>query len=144
MRKDIPQAEIDAFLQEPLLATLALNRKDGSVLLSPVWHEWSDGGFSVVLGADDLKVRLLRRDPRVSVIVAQNLPPYKGLEIRTTVRFVGDEGRDVMLRMAVRYLGERMGRAYAESIADDPQTLVRLEPGWMRLWDYADEFGDEG
>src|SRR5688500_5824655 len=133
MRKDMPSAEVDAFLREPLLAVLALNRKDGSVLLSPVWHEWSDGGISVVLGADDLKVRLIRRDPRVSVVVAQNVPPYKGIEIRTTARFVGDDGRDVMLRMAVRYLGEKAGRAYAASIADDPMTMVRLELGWMRI-----------
>ena len=30
-----------------LLAVLATYRSDGTVLLSPVWHEWRDGGFQV-------------------------------------------------------------------------------------------------
>ena len=31
-----------------LLAVLGTYRRDGTVLLSPVWHEWREGGFGVV------------------------------------------------------------------------------------------------
>ena len=34
-----------------LLAVLATYRRDGTVLLTPVWHEWREGGFSVARAA---------------------------------------------------------------------------------------------
>jgi PPOX class probable F420-dependent enzyme len=141
VRRQIPESELEAFLAEPLLATLATYRRDGSVLLSPVWHEYSRGGFSVVLGADDVKTRHLRRDPRTSLVVAQQDVPYAGAEIRTRARFTEDDGRELILRMAIRYLGDQMGHAYADDTDDDPQVVVRLEPGMMRVWDFADDFG---
>jgi hypothetical protein len=40
--------------------------------------------------------------------------------------------------MAERYLGREAGAAYAESAGDD--VLIRLEPGDLRAWDFADEY----
>ena len=65
-RKDISADEIASFLARPLVATLATYRKDGTILLSPVWQEWSDGGINIVISADDVKARHIARDPRVS------------------------------------------------------------------------------
>ena len=45
-----------------LLAVLATYRHDGTVLLSPVWHEWREGGFGVVTSSRDVKAAHLRRD----------------------------------------------------------------------------------
>ncbi len=143
MRRDLAADELQRFLDERLCATLATYRKDGSVLLAPVWQEWTDGGFNLMIGPDDVKARNLRRDPRVSVSVYQNAPPYAGIELRTTARLIEDKraAGDLDRRLAVRYLGEKQGNAYADSIADDPMCLLRLEPGVMRTWDYSDVEG---
>jgi len=58
-----------------LLAVLATYRHDGTVLLSPVWHEWRDGGFTVVTSSRDVKAAHLRRDPRASIVVCEHSPP---------------------------------------------------------------------
>ncbi len=135
MRKDLRPEQLGDLLERPLVAVLATYRSDGNVLLSPVWHEWRDGGFNVVTGSGDIKVRHLRRDPRASIVVYEHEPPYRGIEVRGEVRLepVGDAVR----RIATRYLGEEGGAAYAESAGDD--TLIRLEPGRLRAWDFADE-----
>ena len=52
-----------------LLAVLATYRRDGTVLLSPVWYEWREGGFGVVTSSRDVKVAHLWRDPRASIVV---------------------------------------------------------------------------
>jgi hypothetical protein len=44
VRTDITVEDVQSFLDAPLVAILATLRADGSVLLSPVWHEWHDGG----------------------------------------------------------------------------------------------------
>jgi PPOX class probable F420-dependent enzyme len=118
---------------------LATYRRDGSVLLSPVWHEWHAGGFSVVTGSDDVKARHLRRDPRASIVVCEHTPPYRGVELRAPARLVTSGVDEVTLRIASRYLGPDGGAAYAQSGGDD--LLVRLEPGDLRGWDFADGFG---
>jgi hypothetical protein len=41
-------------------------------------------------------------------------------------------------RLAIRYLGEQEGAAYAATLSDD--TIIRLEPGVVRAWDFADEY----
>ena len=119
-----------------LLAVLATYRPDGTVLLSPVWHEWRDGGFDVVTGSSDVKAAHLRRDPRASIVVCEHSPPYRGVELRGTARLLTAGVADTVQRIASRYLGNEAGAAYAASGADD--LLIRLEPGDMRAWDFAD------
>jgi PPOX class probable F420-dependent enzyme len=137
MRRDLPVSELADFLALPLVAVLATYRKDGGVLLSPVWHQWRDGGFDVVCSPNDIKVRHLRRDPRASLLVYDNEPPYRGVELRTSAQLSEIDRAEVVLEMSIRYLGEEAGRAYAAGSADS--ILVRLEPGRLRTWDFADE-----
>jgi PPOX class probable F420-dependent enzyme len=137
VRKHLMPEELGDLLEQPLVAVLATNRLDGSVLLSPVWHRWRDGGFDVVSRADDVKVRHLRRDPRASIVVYEHVPPYRSIEVRTQVR-LEPAPAEAVHSIAVRYLGERDGAAYAEGGEDD--TLIRLEPGRLRAWDFADQF----
>jgi PPOX class probable F420-dependent enzyme len=120
-----------------LLAVLATYRQDGTVLLSPVWHEWRDGGFNVVTSSRSVKAVHLRRDPRASIVVCEHSPPYRGVELRGSAQFLTAGVGDAVRRIASRYLGPRAGAAYAERAADD--LLIRLEPGDLRAWDFADE-----
>jgi PPOX class probable F420-dependent enzyme len=137
MRRDIPLAELGDFLALPLVAVLATYRRDGSVLLSPVWHQWREVGFDVLCSPEDIKVRHLRRDPRASILVYDNEPPYRGVELRTTAQLLDFDPADVVREMSIRYLGLEAGEAYAAASADS--VLVRLEPGNVRTWDFADE-----
>src|SRR5215475_3950740 len=82
MRRDLTVDDLGDLVGLPLLAVLATYRRDGSALLSPVWHEWSDGGFGVVTGSRDVKASHLRRDRRASIVVCEHTPPYRGVEVR--------------------------------------------------------------
>ena len=137
MRRNLPLSDLADFLALPIVAVLATYRRDGSVLLSPVWHQWRDGGFDVLCEPNDVKVRHLRRDPRASILVYDNEPPYRGVEIRTNAQLSEIDRADVVREMSVRYLGEEAGEAYAAESSDS--ILVRLEPGNVRAWDFADE-----
>ena len=137
MRKLGP-AELGDLLELPLVAVLATYRRDGRVLLSPVWHRWRDGGFDVVVFPNDIKLQHLRRDPRASVLVYEHQPPYRGLEARGETRFGPEGAAEATLSMAVRYLGPEDGRAYAETVGNS--MLVRLEPSEHRGWDFADDW----
>jgi PPOX class probable F420-dependent enzyme len=138
VRKGLTPDELGDLLDLPLVAVLATYRRDGTVLLSPVWHEWRDNGFNVVTGSRGAKTGHLRRDPRASIVVYEHSAPYRGLEVRGTAKLSELEDRSVVRRIATRYLGPEAGEAYAEGGGDD--LLIRLEPGELRAWDFADDF----
>jgi PPOX class probable F420-dependent enzyme len=139
MRRHLTVDDLGDLVELRLLAVLATYRRDGTVLLSPVWHQWRDGGFDVVTGSQDVKAAHLRRDPRASIVVCEHSPPYRGVEVRCHARLVtAAAAGDAVRRIACRYLGAEAGAAYADSSGDD--VLIRLEPGDLRAWDFTDEF----
>ena len=143
MRRNLRPEDQARLLEAPKCATLATYRRDGTVLLSPVWHEWRDGGFSVHLGGGGVNARHVRRDPRASIVVCDDAPPYGGVELRGQARLTTEDERGTLRRLAVRYLGERDGNAYADA-ANWQGVVLRLEPGELRAWDFRDEFERRG
>jgi PPOX class probable F420-dependent enzyme len=139
MRTDITLDDLDGFLELPVVAVLATHRPDGTVLLSPVWHRWRDGGFEIWVGGDDVKVRHLRRDPRASVLVAETDLPYRGVEVRGEAEFIDRDVAQSAVEIASRYVGDERGTAFVGSNAAE-DLIVRVAPGQIRVWDFADDF----
>ena len=139
MRTDLTVDDLDGFLDLPIVAVLATHRSDGTVLLSPVWHRWRDGGFEIWVGGNDIKVRHLRRDPRATVLVAETDLPYRGVEVRGEAEFIDREVVASALEIATRYVGDERAAAFVGSNAVD-DLIVRVAPGEIRVWDFADDF----
>ena len=140
MRSGLVPEDLGGFLDEPRVAVLATLRRDGSVQLSPVWHEWRDDGFNVWIGSDDVKARHLRRDPRITILVAGSEPPLRGVELRGEARFVEQSITETAVRIATRYVGREEAARYVGTLAGQ-DVIVRIEPGELRVWDFADEYG---
>jgi PPOX class probable F420-dependent enzyme len=140
VRKDLSIDELGDLLERPFNATLATYRRDGSVLLSPVWHEWRDAGFSVVTGENDVKVRHIEQQGRAAAVVADNEPPYRGIEVNGPPTIVRDTqfARETFARIATRYLGEQRGQVYMQG-ATAGMVVIRLVHGRLRTWDFADD-----
>jgi PPOX class probable F420-dependent enzyme len=114
---------------------LATRRANDDILLSPVWHGWRDGGFDVFTGDDDVKVRHLRRDPRCTIVVCEQDPPYRGIEVRGRARI--EQGDTATAhRIAARYIGDE----HAGDWVDPGDVVIRIEPGSLRAWDFKDDY----
>jgi len=129
--------DLGDLLERPYCAVLATHRADGTVMLSPVWHEWRDGGFNIGVAIGDIKLRHLEADTRATVVVFDHSWPARGLEVTGIARITTDGRADLSRRLSVRYLGETNGNAYADRV--DPGVVLRVEPGTVRAWDYVDE-----
>jgi PPOX class probable F420-dependent enzyme len=141
VRNDITVEDLQGFLDEPLIAVLATLRADGTVLLSPVWHEWHEGGFNVWVEAENVKARHLRRDPRATIVVAESDAPLCGVEVRGSAQSIEEGVTDIAIRIATRYIGEDEATADTEALRG-ADVIVRIEPGNLRVWDFADEYDD--
>ncbi len=138
MRKDIPLDELADFITLPIASVLATYRRDGGVLLSPVWHRWRDGGFDVTCFPGDIKVKHLKNDPRASLLIHDQVPPYRGVEIRANAVLSEIDAREFD-DLAVHYLGEEGGKAYTAELTGS-LILVRLDPDTVRTWDFEGDF----
>lgn len=131
MRTNLSVEDLGDLVEQALVATLATYRKNGEVLLSPVWYEWKNNGFNLFVGRNDFKAQHIRRDPRASIVVYENALPLRGLEVRGTAKFFTEGVGELRARVWQRYLGiDPIG-------SSDEEIGVRLE-GTIRAWDFAD------
>lgn len=138
MRTGLGPDDLPDLLAAPRIGVLATRRPDDSIMLSPVWWEWRDGGFGIwVEGEADRKIRHLRRDPRATFVVGDETWPYQGLEVRGEARITTDDFFGAVRRITGRYRGPAEAERRATSV---PLGLViRIEPGIVRGWAYDDE-----
>ena len=139
MRTGLSIDDLGDLLEQPIVAVLATYRISGEVMLSPVWFEWRDGGFNIWTGgANDGKVRHLQRDPRASLVIAEQVMPLRGLEVSGRATLSTDGFHDVVRRTAARYDGPDGADAFAASIPE-ARPVIRLVPDRIRAWDFSDE-----
>jgi PPOX class probable F420-dependent enzyme len=140
VRRDLSVEQLGDLVDLPLLSVLATYRRDGSVLQSPIWHEWHDGAFVFAVNSGDVKMRHMQRDPRACIVVAENGGTYRGIEVSGTPEIDADPAHalEVFRRIAIRYLGPDRGEKFASDSGEN-LTIVTLRPGRLRTWDFVDD-----
>ncbi len=140
MRRNLTPDDLGDLLELPILAILATHAEDGQILLSPVWHEWRDRGFSIITWAKDIKSSQLNANPKATVVVAEQFRPYRSIEVRGRAELSQPPDRyEILRRIACRYLGDDAGASYAEDYAGIEIELIRIVPGHIRAWDFNDQ-----
>ena len=130
--------DIGDLLEQPIVAVLATYRRDGTVLLSPVWFEHRDGKFQIWCGGPtEGKVRHLLNDPRASLVIAEQTMPYRGVEVAGHATVSSDDFRGVLHRTAARYEGPDAPARFDESYPEDG-VILRITPTTTRVWDLSD------
>lgn len=89
------------------MAHVATLMSDGAPHVSPVWIAVEGDRLAIFSAEETLKVRNLRRDPRVAVSVSDERNPYRAAVIRGRVveELQGDEAVAIVDRMSRRYVG---------------------------------------
>ena len=129
------------FLQQVYVGVLGINRKNGAPQLVPVWYLYDGEAIWIVSEKEAFKVRNARRDPRVTLCVDDKLPPYKGVVVYGSVKFIEDDTLEMRRAIARRYLGDTLGDAHVGKSRPEEVVLLRLEPERFYSWDYG--MGDQ-
>ena len=107
---------------------LAVVRRDGRPMVAPIWFVLDGDDLVFTTGADTVKGRAIRRDPRLSLCVDEERPPYAYVRVDGTAEV--SEDADEMLvwatRIASRYMGEAKADAFGRRNAVPGELLVRL------------------
>lgn len=135
------ESERQEFLAGLHVGVIGIERTDGPPLVVPVWYSYEPGGVVEVLtSASSVKGRLAAAAGRASLCAQQEELPYKYVSVEGPVEVVeldADAAHAAVEPMAIRYLGEKMGRGYAASSAAADEIVIRLRPDRWFSVDYA-------
>ena len=90
MRRGLEPSDLGDLFEQPLAAVMSIGLADGSVFSRPVWHRWIDGKFVFQFPFGDRKISMLGRDPRATVVLAENAYPYRAIEVRGRITMSPD------------------------------------------------------
>ena len=130
--RTLGEAEIGAFLLAGTrTAKIGVVRRDGSPLVTPVWFlPDDDGSIMFETGRKSVKGLALTRDPRVSVCVEDDEPPFGFVRIDGVAELTDDH--DELLtwttKIAARYMGADRADEFGRRNAAPSEVLVRVRP----------------
>jgi PPOX class probable F420-dependent enzyme len=120
-----------AFLQEGTrTAKIAYTSRDGRPLVVPVWFMVEDGAIVFNTGKDTAKGHALARDPRTTLCVDLEEPPYGFIQVQGEAEL--SEDPDELLRTAtaigIRYMGAERGAEFGKRNGVPGELVVRVRP----------------
>src|SRR5271169_3998066 len=94
-------------LSRPNFAHLATLLPDGSPNVTPIWIGVTGNHIVITSGEGSLKVRNLRRDPRLALSVVDFHDPYEEVQIRgRVVEFRDDSKFEILDAISQKYTGK--------------------------------------
>ena len=129
MAKKMSRDECWAFLlSRPRPAKLATVRPDGRPHVVPIWFERDGGQIVFTTWHTSVKARNLSHDPRLSLCVDDEAPPFAYVKVDGTAEFSDDrdELRHLATRIAARYMGAALAETYGNRNAVAGELLVRV------------------
>lgn len=132
--------QLERFVAKRRVAVLGYLRSDGRPHQVPIWYTYRDGTLLMSSVTDSPKHRALLRDPRVSLTIQDEAPPYRAVILEGTVTMSPiDAANDPTEGVAVRYFGRVAANEYrkmtAELYATSGLTLIALTPSAVRGFD---------
>ena len=129
----------ETFLSEPNVAILATTGPGKRAHAVPVWYLYEEGRFIMSAGAGSQKVRNIERRGEATLVVDQREVPYYAVMVRGTAEIGPSISEEMRLRLAVRYLGEEVGRAYVSRRTASDSVTIYLQP--VNFIEYRGEAG---
>lgn len=131
----------EAFLQEAHVAVLATVDSKGRPHAAPVWYVYDDGVFRISTSRGSQKHKNIKGNPNVTLVIDRRTLPYFAAMAHGRVEIAPGFSDEERLRLAVRYLGAELGRAYVSRTSGDDSISIRLRPA--RVVEYHGRSGSQ-
>jgi len=130
-RPTMTPQEMQAFLARPLVAHLAVVRGNRTPQLVPMWFLYENGVIYMSTRVNAAKLKHIRANPRVAVVVDVMEAPLKNkvvtLEGRAEIQTTGV--KEIVTRIYQKYLGPDAARSpAAQHNINEPRVILKITP----------------
>jgi PPOX class probable F420-dependent enzyme len=130
--------ELNAFLARPLIARIATVRPNGSPQLVPMWFLYEDGVTYMSTRTYAAKVKYLKKNPRVAVVVDEMVAPMKNkvVTFEGTVEVLDTGVKEMTTKIYHKYVGvEGSASPQAQQSINTPRVILKITPKKMETMD---------
>lgn len=129
MREMTPAAARAFLLERPRTAKLATVRTDGRPHVAPIWFDLDGDTLLFTTWHTTVKAANLRRDPRLSLCVDDETPPFAYVIVEGTATLLDDPAdlQSWATRIAGRYMGAEQAETYGKRNAVPGELLVCVQ-----------------
>ena len=126
----LTDAELHEFLAGPWICRMGTLTEDGAPCVTPLWYEYDGSGYLLIGRERSAWLDHIRRDPRVSLCVDDERPPFAYVLIEGTATLSDDldELRRWAARIAGRYMGADLAESYGQRNGVPGELLVKVRP----------------
>ncbi len=128
MEKMSRQECLDFIMMGTHTSKLATVRADGRPHVVPVWFIIDGDTLVFTTWHTTVKASNIRRDPRVSICVDEETPPYAFvmLEGTASISQQPDELLEIATRIGGRYMGEDLAESFGKRNAVEGEWVIRV------------------
>ena len=127
------------FVGQARIAVMSYVRADGRPGQAPIWYVEHDGVLHANVGTGSPKHRALRKDPRISITIQDERPPYRAVLFDAVVELTDQPERAATAGIEQRYFGRIGGAAYRRMVAEEEAaagfTEITMRPLDVRGFD---------
>jgi len=134
----LTQAELETFLNKASIATLSTHNKDGTIHSAPLWFKYENGELLFGTQQDSHRIKNIRRNPDVTVVVDQEQFPWKGVVIYGSAKLDYDDVIAKRVSLFQKYMPKENAEGMAQGLAKlRKPVIIRVTPNKMISYDYA-------
>jgi PPOX class probable F420-dependent enzyme len=130
--------EIESLLDTAIFARLGTLNEDGTIHIAPIYFKYQDGQILMATQDPSRKIRNIKRNNNVSVLIDISDVPYRGVLIYGTAEL---DYQDVIAKRITIFERTRAyedAEEYARKLSDKWQcVIVRVTPQRMASFDYS-------
>ena len=132
------QEELESFLDKAQFARLGTHNEDGTIHIAPIFFKLKDGQILMATQEPSRKIRNIKRNNNVTVLIDKTEVPFKGVLIYGTAEL---DYEDVIgKRMAIfeKRLSRDEAEIYAKRLSAKWQcVIIRITPTHLASFDYS-------
>ena len=130
--------ELISFFEEALFARLGSINEDGTIHITPIFFKYAEGQILMATQDPSRKVRNIKRNNHVTVLIDTTDVPFKGVLVYGTAELDYEDVVSKRIAIFKRRLSQEEAETYARRLSDKWKcVIVRITPVHIASFDYA-------
>ena len=132
------EEELASFFEEAIFARLGTINEDGTIHIAPIFFKYDDGQILMATQDPSRKIRNIKRNKKVSVLIDTTDVPFQGALIYGTAELDYEDVIQKRVAIFKRRLSQEDAETYAQRLSDKWKcVIVRITPDHIASFDYT-------
>ena len=132
------EEELVSFFEQAQFARLGTINEDGTIHIAPIFFKYQDGQILMATQDPSRKIRNIKRNKNVTVLIDKTELPFKGALIYGTAELDYEDVIPKRIAIFERRLSREEAETYARRLSSKWQcVIVRITPVHVASFDYS-------